>query len=416
MSNAAPPSATDLPQTGFRLGQLAVPVYLPTLLFAVGQGLVIPVIPLYLQELGASFGVVGLIVALGGLGSMAGDVPSGVSAARFGGRRTMALGAGTTALFAVFIGLAPNIYPMFLLLMLSGFGFSFWMVARLTYMSDTVPNQYRGRALALVGGTNRIGMFVGPIAGGFIGKFAGLEAVFFAQAAVVALAGAIIFLRMRGHEGTRPEAQEAKSGFGVVTTLRENRSVFLTAGSVAVTLVMVRHARRLLIPLWGAHIGLDVAEIGLIWGFSSALDMTLFYPVGLVMDRWGRKFAIVPCLVLLAASMALVPLAQSFLPFLIVALLSGVANGLGSGANMTMGSDLAPRGGGGAFLGVWRLIGDSGAALAPLVVGGLAQTFTLGAAAVTTGGVGALGATMMVFLVAETVKNEGADSDERAVG
>jgi MFS family permease len=388
------------------LSRLVVPVYLPTILFAMGQGLIIPVVPLYVQELGASLGIVGLIVTMGGVGSMLGDVPSGVSAARFGGRRTMSLGAGATALFALFIGLSPSFYPLFPLLLLSGFAFSFWMVARLTYMSDTVPNEYRGRALAMVGGTNRIGMFIGPVAGGFIGKFLGLEAVFFAQAGVVALAGAIIFLRMRGHEGVRQPAQGRDPGFGVVRTLKDNRHSFLTAGSVAVTLVMVRHARRLLIPLWGNHIGLDVAEIGLVWGLASAVDMTLFLPVGVVMDRLGRKFAIVPCLVLLGGSMALVPLTDSFLPFLAVGLLSGFANGLGSGVNMTMGSDLAPREGGGAFLGVWRLIGDVGAAGAPVIVGGLAQVLTIGAAAVATGGVGFAGAAMMMFLVTETISRD----------
>ena len=134
--------------------------------------------------------------------------------------------------------------------------------------------------------------------------------------------------------------------------------------------------------------------------------MTLFLPVGMVMDRWGRKYSIVPCLLLLGGSMALVPLTHSFLPFLAVGLLSGFANGLGSGANMTMGSDLAPRDGGGAFLGVWRLIGDSGAAAAPMVVGGLAQAVTLGAAAVTTGGIGIVGAAIMLFFVTETISKD----------
>ena len=398
------PAAVVPGRGGFGLRRLIIPVYLPTMLFAVGQGLIIPVIPLYAKELGATLGAVGLAVTMIGIGSMLGDVPSGVSAARFGGRRTMALGAVVTSGIAVLIGLSPTYYPLFPLLFVNGAAFAFWMVARLTYMSDTVPTEYRGRALALVGGTTRIGMFIGPIAGGFIGKYLGLESVFFAQAAVVGLAGGLVYLRMRGHEGSPRAESEQGAGLMVVQTLRENRRSFLTAGSVAVSLVMIRHGRRLLIPLWGDHIGLDVAEIGLVWGLASAVDMTLFLPVGIVMDRWGRKFAVVPCLVLLATSMALVPLTHSFWPFLGVGLLSGFANGLGSGVNMTMGSDLAPRHGGGAFLGVWRLVGDVGAAGAPVIVGTLAQVATIGAAAVTTGGVGLAGAAIMVVFVAESIK------------
>ena len=42
MTNTAASSAGS-----FRLSRLVIPVYLPTMLFAVGQGLIIPVIPLY---------------------------------------------------------------------------------------------------------------------------------------------------------------------------------------------------------------------------------------------------------------------------------------------------------------------------------------------------------------------------------
>jgi MFS family permease len=91
---------------------------------------------------------------------------------------------------------------------------------------------------------------------------------------------------------------------------------------------------------------------------------------------------------------------------MLLGILSGFGNGLGSGAVMTLGSDLAPRGGSGEFLGVWRLIGDAGQVTAPLAVGAIAQLFTLGAAAVATGGLGLLGAFVMAFLVSETFRRD----------
>jgi MFS family permease len=167
---------------------------------------------------------------------------------------------------------------------------------------------------------------------------------------------------------------------------------------------MVRTARRILIPLWGVWLGLDLTQIGLVIGFSAAVDMTLFYPVGVVMDRWGRKWTIVPCLVVLSASLAAVPFTPGFAALLAVGLVGGFGNGLGSGAIMTMGSDLAPRERSGEFLGVWRLISDSGGVFAPLLVGALAQALTLGAAFFAASAVGVAGALLMALGVPEALR------------
>ncbi|GAB4330764.1 MAG: MFS transporter [Dehalococcoidia bacterium] len=387
----------------FRLRALAVPIYVPTFLFAVGQGLVVPVLPLYAKGLGAGVGIIGLIVTMRGIGSMAADVPSGTLTARLGGRLAMTLGAAATAVVALVIGLAASVWLLYPLVLFAGAAFALWMVARLAYMSDTIPTEFRGRSLALVGGVNRIGVFVGPVVGGFVGRELGLEWVFYLQAMVCAAAAGIVFVTVQGHDGAMLTGVPVEHP-NVVRTLRKHRHAFLTAGSVAVALVLVRHGRQLLIPLWGDAIGLDVAQIGIIFGFSSAVDMTLFYPVGLVMDRWGRKWTIVPCLALLGLSMALIPLTHSFAPFLAVGLLSGLGNGLGSGAVMTLGADLAPREASGPFLGVWRLIGDAGAVSAPATVGALAEVLTLGAAAVATGGIGIAGAAVMAVVVTETLR------------
>jgi MFS family permease len=99
------------------------------------------------------------------------------------------------------------------------------------------------------------------------------------------------------------------------------------------------------------------------------------------MDRFGRKFAIVPSFLIQAVGMALLPITGSFEALLFVTTVLGFGNGLGSGTMMTLGADLSPPGSGGEFLGVWRLIGDAGFAGAPLVVGAVADLFVLPAAA-----------------------------------
>ena len=59
---------------------------------------------------------------------------------------------------------------------------------------------------------------------------------------------------------------------------------------------------------------------------------------------------------------------------LLAALLAGLANGLSSGIVMTLGTDLAPPGRRGEFLGVWRLLTDAGSVLGPM---GTTRVWTL---------------------------------------
>ena len=48
------------------LGDLGLSVYVPTFLFAVGQGAVIPIVALAAKDLGASIAIAGLVVTLRG--------------------------------------------------------------------------------------------------------------------------------------------------------------------------------------------------------------------------------------------------------------------------------------------------------------------------------------------------------------
>ena len=386
----------------FHLRSLIGGVYLPALLFGIGQWMIIPTIPQFAEELGASVLFSGLIFAARGAGSMIGDVPSGLLTSRLGGRLTMTAGVLLTAGSGVAMGF--SVVPAMLagLTLLNGIAFALWHVSRLAYMTETVPVEYRGRALSLVGGVTRVGFFLGPIIGGALGKAGGLETVFFAQAAVVCAAALLVATRLpraRAGDAGTPERPRVS----LRSVVLAGRRSLLVAGSVAITLVLIRHGRQFLIPVWGSSIGLDPLQIGLIFGFASAIDMLMFYPVGMVMDRWGRKWVIVPSLLVLSASLILMPLTGTFGSFLLVGLLSGFGNGLGSGAVMTLGADLSPRDAAGEFLGVWRLVGDVGAVAAPAVVGGLAAVLTLGAAAVSTGGIGLLGGVIMILLVRETL-------------
>ncbi len=396
----------DRPARGqpFRLRSLILPAYLPTFLFAVGQGAVIPMIVLFAtRELGATAAVAAVIFALRGFGTMAFDVPAGMLVSRFGDRTAMI--AGTVALGIVAIGAAmsPSVPVYAALIFLMGATWSIWLLARLTYISELAPVEHRGRALALMGGTNRAGHLVGPIIGGFLAVWVGLASAFYLQAglAVVAVGVMLLFVRDTRPAGVGHDETAYQRLLGVI---RDHRRIFVTAGMVATALQVVRTGRQVLIPLWGDALGLGADEIGLIFGLSAAIDMAMFYPVGMIMDRLGRKWAAVPSLVTIAAGLIIIPLVTGFGSLLLVGLLLGLGNGLGTGVVATLGADFSPPGARGEFLGVWRLVGDIGGMAGPMGIGVLTGVASLAIASMAVGGLGLVGALVMIFLVPEPLR------------
>lgn len=394
--------STEVTPAPFRLRSLGLSVYLPTFLFAVGQGAVVPIVPQFATDLGGSVAAAAMVVGLLGIGTMVFDVPAGVLVGRLGDRWAMAV--GTVLLVVVAAGASFSRSPLELgvMVFLMGCGNSVWMLARLAYVSERAPVEMRGRALSLLGGTNRVGNFVGPLVGGFMGVMIGLASVFWLLAVLATVASVMMFI-LTDSEG------EADIHHGSIYqrfagVLADHRGIFVTAGTATLCLQVLRTSRYAVIPLWGEAIGLSPAQIGIVFGFASFFDMLLFYPVGMVMDRFGRKWAGVPSMLLLAVSLALIPLTDSFATLMAVGLVTGIGNGLGAGVVMTLGADFSPPGSRGEFLGVWRLIGDIGTAGGPMVVGGLASLLSLGAASVATGGFGLIGAGILAFLVAEPLQ------------
>ena len=108
------------------------------------------------------------------------------------------------------------------------------------------------------------------------------------------------------------------------------------------------------------------------------------------MDRFGRRYATVPGICIFATGMVLMPFTGSFTWLLLAAILMRLGNGIASGTMMTLGADLAPREGTGEFLGLWRLTGDFGGSVGPVVVGNLADLFGLSYSGFALGGIGYL--------------------------
>src|SRR5690606_20545447 len=378
------PSAPD----SFDLRRLAVPAFGPTLMFGLCEGAILPVLALSARALGASSAVAGLIVALVGLGSLLGNLPAAELTTRFGERRAM-VGASLFSLVALLACImARSVWLFGVAVLMVGLARSVFMLARQTFLIEVAPRHLRARAMSTLGGMHRIGMFIGPFLGaGFIHVF-GLSGAYWAAVLVMAVTGALSLLVP--DLGPRTQAADGAAARPVLASslLREHARSFLTLGIACALVAGIRACRQVVIPLWALHIGLDAATTSLIYGIMGAVDMLLFYPAGKVMDLHGRRAITLPSMLIMGASLLLVPFTTGFASLLAVSMVLGVGNGIGSGIILTTAADASPEMGRTQFIGVWRIITDLGGGGGPVLFSALTAVLSLAWGIV---GVGATG-------------------------
>lgn len=377
------------------IGRLTLPVYIPNLLFSTGQGAIVPILALDARHLGASAAMAGIVVAASGIGTVIFDIPAGWLVARLGEEWAGYFAAALVSLGVIGALLSKTGLWLAISIFLTACGASVWVLVRLTHVSRSVVPQIRGRALSILGGTARLGSAIGPLVLVGLAPSTIVRAAFLLYLGCVLLVFALLRLvRKRLHHASPARPQSPSHIFKV---LRGNAKEFASAGTSAFMICLLRATRQLLLPLWALHLGFGAAQVSLIFGISGVVDLALFYPSGAISDRFGRWAVAYPCLLLLAVGHVLIPLTHSFNQIVIVAILLGLGNGMGSGIVMTLGADRAPEIGRAEFLAVWRLVSDAGTALGPLLCAAIIALSSLTAASTVVGAIG-LATTGAVFV------------------
>jgi MFS family permease len=390
---------------GFRFGSIAVPALIPSFLFGIGEGAVVPIVPAVASALGADLAGAGLIVAMLVVGQLAGDIPSGALVARVGERAAMIAAALLSVAAMAVALLAPAPAVLGIAVFALGLSASTFALARQAFMTTFVPVRIRARALSTLGGAFRGGMLVGPFLGAGLIALTGTVETAFAVQIAAGLGVTLLLLVMRdpmavGARAARAQAESVTSAPaaapGLFTTIWQNRGALVRVGSGAGVVGALRASRMSILPLWAISIGVDPQTTAVVIGIGAAADFALFYTSGQIMDRFGRLWSVIPSM----AGMSLALIALAFTHdlggavawFVVISIWLGVANGVGSGIIMTLSADLAPSVNPAPFLGAFRFTADAGAAAAPLLVSAIVLVASLPLAAAAMGVVGVAGA------------------------
>ncbi|MCM3748709.1 MFS transporter [Paenibacillus pasadenensis] len=162
------------------------------LLVFTGIGLIIPIMPRFMETLGITGGIVGLLVAAFSLTQLLFSPLAGRLSDKFGRKKMIVIGmvvfAGSEALF----GVATSSTLLFVARLLGGISAAMIMPAVMAYAADVTTKAERAKGMGFINAAITTGFIIGPGIGGYIAEF-GIRVPFYA-AAVAGLVAALINL------------------------------------------------------------------------------------------------------------------------------------------------------------------------------------------------------------------------------
>ncbi len=341
-------------------------------LTSLGMGLIIPVLPLYARSMGASATLVGLLLASFGLTRLLVNLPATWLARRVGYRRLLIYSPAIAAPLAVVCALTGGFWVLALFCIMEGTLSGIYTITGTAAVVTETGAEKRGRSLASYQAAGLLGTTLGPALGGLAAQQFGPQAPFLAYAALSSLA-AVWFSRRLRQQALHQPADIREDRLTIRTSYK---SILIAPGLftlwlVVFILVFTRvGAQQITLPLLGAwKLGLDPQQIGLALSFSGLASLLLFYPAGWLADRYGRKLLIILGGLGMAGALLVFSISASYLTFVTAALLLGVGSGLAGPAPGAYLADILSSNDLTNGVGVYRLVGDAGATIAPLFFG-----------------------------------------------
>lgn len=378
-----------------------MPVYLPWGMATVGGGVLLPVLPLYLEQSGLRPSLIGVVTAAAGVGAALGGLPASSLAERRGTDRLLAVSLIGAAGTAAVLGVTDLVLALVVLRVAYGLGMAGITQSRQLVIARSVETGLRGRVNSWVGGTHRLTYVVGPLLGGFWFDRFGADSTF-ALSGVLTTVG-LLFLVLPGGRDDHPVAAVGER-IRIGPSLRRHRKALFIASFGPLLVASARSGRHLVVPLIGDDLGLDPTAIGILVAVGTTADFLLFPLSGWLMDGRGRLASMVPAFSLMSVGLLLLGLADTVTQAVVAGIVMGVGNGLSAGSMLTLSADLAPAEEPGPFIAGFHTLSGAGTFIGPLMVGWVADSAGLGPAAVVLAVMLAAGTAWIALVIGETAR------------
>lgn len=287
-----------------------------------GIGIIVPVMPIFAAELGASGFALGMIIAAFSITRGLLQPVVGNFSDQWGRKNFLISGLFVYGLVGLLIPHATGVPHLIIIRAFHGVGSAMIVPIAMAYMSFLAPAGHEGRYMSYLNIAIFCGIGCGPIIGGLLSDNWGLPSVFYTMACLSFLAFILVILYMPGQiasdrQGTaRPLLSSLHSMLGNSKTC----GILLARYTTMIIMVPSMAFLPLLMSQWQGSSGL---QIGIIIACRTLVNAVLQIPFGNVADKYNKLLLFLVSSILLALVILSIPSLDSFLQMAMAYLIMG---------------------------------------------------------------------------------------------
>ena len=335
-----------------------------------GSGIIIPLLPLYAENMGASGIWLGMIFAGFSISRVIFMPIASRLADRSGQKLILSIGLITYAIISLGFIWADTVVELTIIRLLQGISAGMVIPIAQAYIGDISPRAEEGKWMGYFNAAFLTGFGIGPLMGGILAEQFGIDAPFYSMSGLnfLAFLGVALFLPATEQKKTMKSTTSLKRIFTSSSNIRGITSFHLV-------LSMGRGSFATFLPVFAAaYIGLSPSLIGIILTVN-ILTMSLLQPYGgNIADRLNRRNLIVLGSVMNLTYLALIPFTNNFWQLLAVCILGGLGGAASIPAATAMTVEEGRKYGMNSTMTIFAMAFSAGMATGPLLAGTIADS------------------------------------------
>ncbi|RLE52582.1 MAG: hypothetical protein DRJ33_03375 [Candidatus Methanomethylicota archaeon] len=331
--------------------------------------MIIPIVPKYVEYLGASEFVIGLVVGAFGITSVTSRPFIGEYVDRRGTKLIMFFGALISAFASAIYPWVENVAFLALVRVMHGVGLGAFTTSALTWIAKAAPDERKGEVIGGYGMVIMMAMAIGPSLGGFAYDIFGFKAAF-SLAFLIGLFSALLTLCVS-------EKHIVLRSFGAKGAFREmlaSKPVMLSALGIAL-LTSGYSSLTSFFPIFSERYGLCGFDVGLFFTMYALANIAIRMPAGKAADKFGEKAVATPFSLLAALSLLGISIVREKLFFYVLAASFGLGFGALYVSLLTFALRFSPRDIRGVISAILTASFDLGLVLGSAALGALAELY-----------------------------------------
>ncbi|MBC8224568.1 MFS transporter [Candidatus Bathyarchaeota archaeon] len=256
-----------------------------------GLGIIGPIIPIYAENLGATFVQIGLLSSVWSISRLIFTAPVGNLADRTSKKKIIAAGLGVYTVLSLLYAVAWDYTSLITVRFFHGLGSAMSMPIAMAYAAEISPEGREGKFMGNLNMAMFAGMGLGPLIGGYLTDYFTLSAPFYAMGAMAALSLLLTLRFLPDDKKHRGERRRDPPSFRKVLSIPVLRAVFiyravgaLGRGSIWGFLSLYISGS---VDIGG--LGLPVSVAGLILSVGQLSSAILQSPTGTLADKYDKR-------------------------------------------------------------------------------------------------------------------------------